>query len=215
MKRLYVFGDSIAFGQLVSPHLVWVTRLAQWAAVESSEQLLVQNAGVNGNTTRQGLERFHFDVISHSPRYLIVQFGLNDCNKWMTDNGLPRVSLPSFRSNLNEILSRARASYVEHVFVNTNHPTAKKEPLGSDGDDDYQLANRCYNAAIRELMEDLTGSADWLTLIDIESLWHGRLSRGDAALSELLLDDGIHLSELGHAWYYEIVRDALCNRGIP
>ena len=42
------------------------------------------------------------------PDVMTLQFGLNDCNCWETDRGLPRVSEEAFRANLIEMIERAR-----------------------------------------------------------------------------------------------------------
>ena len=110
--KLYLFGDSICFGQLVSSYKTWASSLA--TALEklnnSETRFLVQNAGVNGNTTRQALERLYYDVISHSPKYVLIQFGMNDCNYWETDRGLARVSPTAFMANLKEIVCKCEAA---------------------------------------------------------------------------------------------------------
>jgi len=38
----------------------------------------VKNAGVEGNTTRDGLKRIDEDVLAHNPRLVIVEFSGND-----------------------------------------------------------------------------------------------------------------------------------------
>jgi len=80
--QLYLFGDSICFGQLISGHRTWASSLAESLEGLNSEHktFLVQNVGVNGNTTRQALERLNYDVTSHAPKYVLIQFGMNDCN---------------------------------------------------------------------------------------------------------------------------------------
>ena len=112
LKRttLYFFGDSIFFGQGVSPHKTWVTRLSQRVsdAFAGVCELVVQNPSVNGNTTRLALERMAYDVQAHRPDVLVVQFGMNDCNVWQTDSGRPRVSSAAFAANLAEIIERGR-----------------------------------------------------------------------------------------------------------
>ena len=82
--RIFFFGDSICFGQGVSPHFTWVTRLSRALdeRFSSRADVLTQNPSVNGNTTRMALERMPYDVQSHAPDVLYIQFGLNDCNGW-------------------------------------------------------------------------------------------------------------------------------------
>ena len=44
---------------------------------------------------------YPYDVQSHEVDVLVVGFGMNDCNYWMTDKGVPRVSQNAFRANLH------------------------------------------------------------------------------------------------------------------
>ena len=75
-QKLYLFGDSICFGQLVNAHKTWAVNLSLELnkLYNFPEHFVIQNAGVNGNTTRQALLRMHYDVISHRPNFLMIQF---------------------------------------------------------------------------------------------------------------------------------------------
>jgi hypothetical protein len=55
-----------------------------------------------------GLERFPNDLQQHRPDIVTIQFGLNECNCWVSDGGLPRVSEAAYRANLIEMIERAR-----------------------------------------------------------------------------------------------------------
>src|SRR6185295_10439447 len=88
-------GDSITAGQYVDPALRWTSLISDSIIVKyemTSVNFLMLNSGVSGETTRQGLERFPADVQQHRPDIMTLQFELNDCNCWVTDAGLPRVS---------------------------------------------------------------------------------------------------------------------------
>ncbi len=88
-------GDSITAGQYVDPERRWTALVSDALNrdyLATPINLLLLNRGVSGETTRQGLERFPSDVQQHRPDVMTLQFGLNDCNCWVTDAGLPRVS---------------------------------------------------------------------------------------------------------------------------
>lgn len=100
--RIVAFGDSVTFGQHLDAELAWpqvLARLTGWQVI---------NRGVCGDTTRLALERFARDVPPFHPHVVVIQFGLNDCNRWADGQGLPRVTLPAFRANLEEIVARSR-----------------------------------------------------------------------------------------------------------
>ena len=201
--KFYLFGDSICFGQLVNAYKTWAVNLA----VELAEikdygvPFVVQNAGVNGNTTRQALQRMHYDVTSHCPDFMMIQFGMNDCNYWADDLILPRVSRQSFVANIEEIVDRAVASGVRHCFLNTNHPSLKGG-FSHYSNITYDQSNEQYNQLIRNAHENMIGKGKPVTLVDMEKIWLSHLEESSSLqLQSLLLEDGIHLSEEGHLLY--------------
>lgn len=193
------FGDSICFGEKVGAHHGWVTRLAAAVETEFGERFLVANSSINGNTTRMALERMPFDVQRYAPQVLLVQFGLNDCNYWQTDRGVPRVSPRAFEANLHEILDRGLALGARALLLNTNHPTTRRTSFEHSGTV-YEEGNRAYNEIIRRVAADRADTA----LVDIERAWNERIASG-VHLASLLLADELHLSRAGHDAYVEIV----------
>ena len=209
--KFYLFGDSICFGQLVNTHETWATSLAEelQALEDNFFYYLVQNAGVNGNTTRQALERMQYDVISHKPDYLLIQFGMNDCNYWETDYGIPRVTKQAFVANLEEIVMRAMSAGVKHCFINTNHPSLKGK-FNFTVNKSYDESNAEYNDQIRMAYANLLDKGYPVTLFDIELGWKKIMQiNPDIRLNDLLLSDGIHLSRQGHLLYKSVINDAL------
>jgi acyl-CoA thioesterase I len=203
--KFFLFGDSICFGQLVSSHLTWATAFAK--AVESlktdDRKYVVQNAGVNGNTSRQALERIHHDVTSHSPDYVLVQFGMNDCNYWADDLGMPRVSYKAFVANLEEIVEKCINVGARHCFLNTNHPS-QKGSFSHFSDITYDKSNAEYNQLIRVTYDNLKKGGFPITLLDNEMIWKRHLNRDQTKnISDYLLEDGIHLNVAGHQLYRE------------
>lgn len=189
-------GDSITEGQYVKAELRWtdiVSDSLQRKFLPSPINLMLLNQGVSGETTRQGLERFARSVQTHQPEIMTLQFGLNDCNCWVTDRGLPRVSLAAYRENLKEMIDRARVFGAREIILSTNHPTLRRKVLlsGESLED-----GRCrYNDAVRRIAEEKN-----VTLCDIDA---GFGNLGDDELEALLLPypDHLHLSPAGHLKY--------------
>jgi len=209
--QLYLFGDSICFGQLISGHRTWASLLAKSLEDLNNNDysFVVQNAGVNGNTTRQALERLHYDVTSHLPKFVLIQFGMNDCNYWTSDFGLPRVSSKAFAANLEEIVHKCIGSGVRYCFINTNHPS-NKGTFKHINSLTYDQSNREYNLLIREAVHVMQKKDLPVTLFDIEHAWFDYLEEyKEVSLRDLLLDDGIHLSLLGHELYSNLVIDKI------
>ncbi|EKD28640.1 MAG: Lipolytic enzyme, G-D-S-L [uncultured bacterium] len=205
--NIIFFGDSICFGQGISLHSGWVCKISKAIdkySKKNKRKITVINSSINGNTTRQALERMSYDVQSHAASVIIVQFGMNDCNYWQTDHGLPRVSPEAFKANLSEIVDRAVHFGAMKIFVNTNHPTEKNEkiPYGSVS---YQESNAIYNEGIRKLASE----KKMVDLNDIEKHFYGEIKKTKTSIKDYLLEDGIHLNLAGHNLYYNLVCPSL------
>lgn len=198
--RCVFFGDSITAGQYVSPSHQWTTLLRERLADLESTHVRYSVAAVSGDTTRQGLERFPAEVQSVRPHVMTIQFGLNDCNRWQTDEGLPRVSELAFEANLLEMIGRARRFGTTQVILSTNHPTLRTTTF-EDGAR-YEDCRRRYNEIVRHVAHD----ADVL-LHDVDA----GFAPLEARLPELLteLPDVLHLSATGHAVYADLLEPVL------
>jgi len=209
--RIVFFGDSISVGQYVSVHRGWVSQLSRRLtalAEERGASVRVANASVNGNTTRLALERMPQDVQKDGVDLLVVQFGLNDCNYWQTDGGVPRVSPRAFAANLEEIVARGYRFGAGSVVLATNHPSGRDlHPMSPTGEP-YQAGNVRYNAIIREVAGALAGR---VVLADVEAAFLERTAGRRESLLPLLLPDPdlLHLSGRGHDVYVEILGPVL------
>lgn len=204
MLKVVVFGDSICVGQFVSPHLTWVTRIAQKLDEEFGDDVWVNNASHSGDTTRLALERMAYDVLNHGLDVLLIQFGLNDCNYWVSDRGHPRVAPAAFQENLREMIARARGCGAREIVLVTNHPTLRTETFEHIALV-YQECNEQYNRLIRRVAEQ-----EAVALIDIETAWQSRLASG-GDLHSLLLADRVHLARAGHDLYLSLVYPPLAH----
>lgn len=113
--RVICIGDSIAYGQNVRADEAWPAVLARETGWD------VRNAGVCGDTSRLGLERFPKHVQLHKPDLVVIQFGHNDANCWETDNGLPRVGITGYRANMREMVDRARHFGARTIVLQPHH----------------------------------------------------------------------------------------------
>lgn len=169
--KVVCIGDSITAGQLLP------AGAKAWPAYLPGEVLV---AGVPGDTTRLGLERFPRDVQVHAPDVTVIQFGHNDANRWLTDHGLTRVSLAAYGANLEEMIDRCVTFGSRPILCTITH-TARS----------FQHAVDCeiYNAALVRLALRRD-----VALADVR-----------AAVSPDLLIDGLHLGEDGHRAYAAVV----------
>lgn len=200
--KIIFFGDSICVGQNLSIHRGWVTRVsARLAEMDDPRaQIIVLNASANGRTTRLALEAMPYEVQSQNADIIILQFGMNDCNYWQTDYGVPRVSPKAFEANLDEIITRAFNRDVKKVLINTNHPTGLTDRIMPGTSISYQDSNALYNTIIRRVAQR---GDERVVLNDIEQFFFEHAGGDPKRLEELLLPapDLLHLSDKGHELY--------------
>lgn len=201
--KVTFFGDSICVGQGVAIHDGWVTRISRDLANLGKRlgiPILTTNASVNGDTTRQALERMPYHVQSHGIDLLIVQFGMNDCNCWRSDRGLPRVSPEAFKANLEEIIDRGLMFGARQVVLHTNHTTTRTVENLPGRQETYQARNEAYNHIIRQV----ASTHPETILVDMEAAFLKAVQNGTAKVQDLVLEDGLHLSLQGHDLAYQI-----------
>jgi acyl-CoA thioesterase-1 len=186
MYIVVFFGDSITFGQYVDPKYTWTTIITN--NLKKEKELITFRHAVSGETSRQLLLRYSRDVQEMSPDILTIQCGLNDCNYWQTDKGLPRVSKESYKANLNEMIDRAKAFDIKKIIFIGSHPVTKN--IG--GSITLEESRREYNQIFKKVAEKRD-----ITYIDIESQFDN--------IDKYLLEDGLHLSDKGHIKYAEII----------
>ncbi len=71
-KNIICFGDSITFGYGAEPRESYPNVLAEISGMP------VINAGIDGDTSIQGLKRINRDVLSNDPLLVIIEFSGND-----------------------------------------------------------------------------------------------------------------------------------------
>jgi lysophospholipase L1-like esterase len=191
-------GDSITYGQYLDPSKRWTSivdeRLAETFPDTTFESF---NRGVSGETTAMGLARFATDVQDVEPVVATIHFGLNDCNCWQTDRGLPRVSERAYEANLLEMIDRARHFGAREVIVMTSHRTLRRAPMVSG--EVYEDASERYSEIMRRVADESGAS-----LCDVR---RGFEAFDDATLERLLLPapDHLHLSAEGNEVYAELI----------
>lgn len=170
--RIVCIGDSITAGQHLDEGF------SPWPGLLRDAEVFAK--GVPGDTTRMGLERFPQDVQSLVPDLVVIQFGHNDANRWLTDRGLPRVSLPAYVANLVEMVERVRIFDAVPILCALT-PSTRSAEHGRDCER--------YDAALRGVARDLG-----VQLADVRP-----------AIHETHLLDGLHLNFDGHLAYAAIV----------
>jgi lysophospholipase L1-like esterase len=159
------------------------------------------NAGVAGNTTRDGLVRLDRDVISAYPYWVTIFFGINDSavDVWKGATE-PRVALGDFRANMREVVERIIAAG-GHPIVLTPNPVAwtpellklyGKSPYEADDPDGWNVVLKQYAAAVRVIAAD-----EHVPLVDVDEIFRTWASEPGHRLADLLCD-GMHPNSHGH-----------------
>lgn len=86
----------------------------------------VMNAGVNGSTAVEGVERLRRDILCCKPDLLVVCFGLNDSNKEMA-------GLTTYENALLQIFVDAKKAGIETIFMTPNMFNTYKSRVSTEG----------------------------------------------------------------------------------
>jgi len=128
--RLVAFGDSLTAGYMLPPAQSFPAQLAK-ALKDKGHSVDIANAGVSGDTTANGLERFDW-AIPDGTEAVILEFGANDALR-----GLPPKKA---RANLEKIIEKLRQRNIEVLVAGMIAP----KNMGSD-------YGREYNPIFRDL----------------------------------------------------------------
>lgn len=202
-KVIFFFGDSIFVGQGQSLYNGCIVNYAKYIEGKNSNYFVI-NSSVNGRTSRQALEDMSYACGDYKIEIIVIQFGLNDCNHWDSDHGLPRVSLAAFEANILEMAEKAKKIGVENIIVNNNHPTnvgiLKKFNINFD-----EWARK-YNNSLRSIKQQDNVR---FYFNDIELKIENYLKKNNLQKAEILQEDGLHLNNFGHQIYFDIQKEVL------
>lgn len=210
MKALTIvaFGDSITQAKEVAPEKRWPELLrAALQARMPGRGFAVVNAGVGGNTSREGLARIERDVLAHRPDWVLVEFGGNDA----THDPARHVPPDEFAANMARIerlvMEKTMARMALLVFppvVDVWHAHGKMEFHVSRGGLDAHVDR--YRCLTRE-----HAGRRGMPLADIDAALRRRMARDGAA--RYIRPDGVHLTEEGNAAVAEEVLTVLLSAG--
>ena len=106
---IVAFGDSLTAGVAGKSYPAYLEDILR----EHGYNYVVENQGVSGDTTTDGLARIE-NVIAVKPALVILEFGGND--------GLRGVPVESTRRNLEEMISRIQAAKIPLVLLGITLP---------------------------------------------------------------------------------------------
>ncbi|WP_072396187.1 arylesterase [Hyphomicrobium sp. CS1GBMeth3] len=110
--RIVAFGDSLTAGYMLAPSEAFPEQLAK-ALKAKGHAVEIANAGVSGDTTAAGLERFDW-AIPEGTEAVIVELGANDALRGID----PDVT----RANLDTILTKIRGRNIDVLIAGMRAP---------------------------------------------------------------------------------------------
>lgn len=166
----------------------------------------VINAGVGGEITVKGRERFETAVLGPKPDVVTIYYGLNDAavDVWKGATE-PRVTVAEFRDNLRYFVTRLKEQGAKPILLTPN-PCAwsaqerelyGKPPYNVDDAEGHNVILLDYVNAVREVAK-----SENVPLVDVFDFFQ---RRAKVSSYESLLLDGVHPSDLGH----RLIADAL------
>lgn len=182
--RIVAYGDSITRGYLAPEGAGWVEILSARPEYRSTQ---VYNAGGNGNTSTEGLQRIEADVLSHLPGLVLVEFGGNDA----VHDARRHVGVDAFERNLLNIHTQVTARGGTVVFltfppiINAWHVT-RSDPYY----DPWGGADACieqYRQRVRDVARRLG-----VPLFDLDRFLRQRIERDGP--ERYVNRDGVHLT---------------------
>lgn len=187
--KLLLFGDSLTFG-----YGVWEKDNIETLLKSAYPQWDIINKGVNGDTTREALERFEADVLNNNPDVVTFLFGSNDSA--MGEGPYRTV----YEYNLNmEIMTEQLLLKNKSAKIIYITPPPVDETIFMPWTYNKRLEPYCN--ACRKLAEKYNG-----ILADFNQyLTH----LGGNSIDQYLQEDGCHLSEKGYLAFFECINGVL------
>ncbi len=147
---IVAFGDSLTAGYGTDAGNSYPDFLEQDLNTQGFHYHVV-NAGISGNTTKDGVERLD-DVLALKPAVVIVAFGGND--------GLRGLPIASTRKNLDQIVATLHKNGIEIVLGGITLPPNYGTDYIRQFNDTYALLAKQYKVPMLPfLLKDVYGTA--------------------------------------------------------
>jgi acyl-CoA thioesterase-1 len=145
---LVCFGDSLTAGAGTDPGQSYPDYL-QVDLDKLHYRYRVDNQGVSGNTTKDGVERLP-DIVALHPEVVVVEFGGND--------GLRGLRIEDTRANLDEIVGALKRGGIKVALAGITLPPDYGQDYIQKFNQTYQLLAEKYNVPMLPfLLKDVYG----------------------------------------------------------
>jgi acyl-CoA thioesterase-1 len=135
---LVCFGDSLTAGLGTDPGQSYPDYL-QADLDKLHYQYRVDNEGISGNTTKDGVERLQ-DIVALHPELVVVEFGGND--------GLRGLRIEDTRANLDRIVGTLKDAGIKVALAGITLPPDYGEDYIRQFDETYRLLAKKYRVPL-------------------------------------------------------------------
>lgn len=195
---IVAFGDSLTYGYGV------LDQIAFPACIKKDfPKWRVINKGVNGDTTREALERLEKDVLVFHPQIITIFFGSNDCSLL---EGYYR-PLIEYEKNLRSITELVLSFRHEKNFNNGAILPIFITPPPVVDTDFFPFTTSDRVQPYAESMKKIAAEYHCPVVDFFSALW----AKKQEAYEDFFQYDGIHLSNAGYALLYPMIREMLEN----
>ncbi len=199
MKRICIFGDSITWGAGLHTREAWANLLRNYIESKTDHYIEVYDLGIDGNTTKDLLQRFDIEAEARKPELIIFAIGVND-SMFRNENSYD-IDSNQFAENLNILNDKANKFTNKIWFLGlVKGSDSETNPLRRSS------TGKCYSKESVEKYDSVIKSfaiKKSLPFVDI----YGSLSVSD-------FDDGLHPNVKGHKKIFESVRQLVDAEGI-
>ena len=195
IKRICVFGDSIAWGACDYEKGGWVERLK--VDLLKHTDIDVYNFGVSGNTTIDLLARFGAEVAIMKPEIIVIAIGIND-SKYLSNPEVPEVNLKDFETNTLALIDKARRVTNRLAFIGLTPVDETKTMPRTHQENIKFYENRIiqnYNSVVASICQ-----REEIQFINLFNL----LKNSD-------LEDGLHPNSNGHQIIFDQAKPVIEN----
>ena len=202
MKELKIicFGDSLTFGYCAGFQKDYVSLFRSKVKEDFPDyNIYIKNKGVNGETSREGLQRLYEDVIDEHADIVIMLFGSNDA----AFSDYQHRALEEFSYNYDTIIKELKTKSIQLVLI-TQPPVIEDEEMPFI---ENEVLEKYSNIVINKSIEYN------LPLVDMNKAFK---KQPKEIYKTLFQWDGVHISDEGYILFsntiYEILKPIIEKR---
>jgi lysophospholipase L1-like esterase len=194
-----MLGDSTTLCSHNKPGAKLTDYVQTYLTQKQHLRATIVNSGVGGDSAKGGLARLPRDVLAHNPTVVTISFGLND-------TGL--LTPAEYQESMEKIVRTIRSSSRAKILLITSTPFNNARHAWKDrfraqgGLDEYMDIHIC--AAQRALAKKYN-----LPLCDLHSHFIAQFKQNPRLIDELILPDGVHLTDKGNEVAAEYVAPSI------